>query len=80
MRLNFGGDYKAEIEFHSQAWCSCPYKSPEEMMIDQDMGLTDPTWLQIAESFIDDYRMLSKEIKSKEEDIRVFLKNISCFL
>lgn len=76
IRFNFGNDRNAERTFHSQKWCSCGYNSPNEMMIDQDLGFNDPCWLRIARYFLENYhlRIAQGEIRSKEELVRFFLK------
>ena len=76
IRVNFGGNREAEREFHSQKWCNCDYNSPDEMMIDQDMGFTDPNWIRVAKYFIKDYhlRISQGHIKTSEELVRFFLK------
>jgi len=77
-RVNFGDNREAERKFHSDKWCNCGYNSPEEMMLDQDMGFLDPKWIPIAKDFIENYHLRLKqgEIKSKEELVRFFLKLI----
>ncbi len=52
VRINFGPNFKAEDSFHKHNWCNCGYKTPEEMMKDQDMGFSDPNWVRIAKDFV----------------------------
>lgn len=75
-RSNFGDNIKAERKYHSEKWCNCGYNSPEEMMVDQEMGFLDPKWIPIAKFFIENYHLRLKqgEIKSKGELVRFFLK------
>jgi hypothetical protein len=76
IRRNYGNDRDEEIKFHKEKWCNCPYESPEEMMLDQDMGFEDPKWIPIAKEFLQEYHIVlnSGAIKTKEEQIRFFLK------
>lgn len=75
-RSNFGDNREAEREFHSQKWCNCGYNSPNDMMVDQDMGFTDPNWIRIAKHFIENYhlRISQGRIQTSEELVRFFLK------
>src|SRR5690625_3062504 len=76
VRLNFGGNYEAEADFHRRQWCSCGYYSPEEMMQDQDLGFDDPRWVGIAKYFLNEYylRISQGRITNKDEHVRFFLK------
>lgn len=76
VRLNFGGNKKAEQKFHSEKWCECKYSSPKEMMYDQDMGFTDPSGIRIARYFLQNYHstLANHKFDSKEEVVRFFLK------
>jgi len=78
VRYNFGNDIESEKRFHSEKWCDCGYNSPEEMMLDQDMGFTDPNWLRIAKDFLTNYHAMlaSDKLESKEEQTRFFLKQL----
>jgi|GEM_PF-6832917 len=75
-RFNFGDEHQAEKAFHAEKWCKCGYNSPQEMMLDQDMGFEDPLWIPIAKYFINNYtlRISQGEIRTKEEHMRFFLK------
>lgn len=75
-RYNFGNNKEEEKKFHAEKWCDCGYNSPEEMMLDQDMGFTSPYWIIIAKYFIRnyDYMLASDKLESKEEVVRFFLK------
>jgi hypothetical protein len=42
IRVNFGDEEESARKFHSLKWCDWNYNSPNEMMVDQDMGFTDP--------------------------------------
>jgi len=76
LRLNFGGNTEAEKEFHDQKWCDCDYSSPNEMMMDQDMGFENPEWIKFARFFLANYhlRLSQGHIENKEENVRFFLK------
>lgn len=76
IRYNFGNDREAEKEFHSKNWCDCGYLSPNEMMLDQDMGFDDPKWIPIAKYFIKNYHDSISQgyIHNSEELLRFFLK------
>lgn len=76
IRFNFGDDIDAEKTFHNLNWCDCGYESPEEMMLNQDMGFTDPRWIPIAKYFLDNYhlRLRQGHIQNKDEIVRFFLK------
>ncbi len=83
IRFNFGDDnegesYEAERKFHAEKWCKCGYNSPEEMMLDQDMGFTDPTWIPFVKFFLNNYyiQLPEEEFNSKEELVRFFLKSL----
>ena len=76
IRVNFGDDREFEREFHAQKWCKCGYNSPTEMMVDQDMGFSDPNWIRIAKCFVENYHLRISEghIETSEELVRFFLK------
>ncbi|WP_242084216.1 hypothetical protein [Aestuariivivens sediminis] len=76
LRYNFGNNIEAEKKFHSEKWCECGYNSPKEMMLDQDMGFTDPDWIRIAKYFIENYHatLATHQFNSKDEVVRFFLK------
>ena len=74
MRFNFGDNTEAEAAHHNTKWCSCPYETSEEMMLDQDMGFTDPNWIPIAKSFLSNYRRMREEVTTNEQSVRLFLK------
>jgi hypothetical protein len=75
-RYNFGSEHAAEKAFHKEKWCDCTYESAQEMMLDQDMGFEDPTWIPIAKEFLYEYHnsLNSGLITNKEEQVRFFLK------
>lgn len=75
-RYNFGTNREAEKAFHQEKWCDCGYSSPQEMMLDQDMGFTNPHWLRIAKYFLENYENSIRQglIESKDEKVRFFLK------
>jgi hypothetical protein len=74
VRMNFGYDSEAENEYHSSKLCNCPYNSPEEMMIDQDMGEMDPNWFRIAKNLLPDFKSKLRTCTKEEEEVRLFLK------
>lgn len=75
-RYNFGNDRDAERAFHNENWCDCGYESPEEMMIDQDMGFENPLWVRIGKYFLVEYNEAIRQgrIESRDELLRFFLK------
>lgn len=76
IRVNFGNNSEAEVEFHNQNWCDCGYSSGEEMMEDQDLGFTDKRWVGIVKYFLNEYflRLGQGAISNKDENVRFFLK------
>lgn len=51
LRVSFS-NIESERAYHSEKWCNCGYNSPEEMMVDRDMGFTDPKWFFISQYII----------------------------
>lgn len=76
IRMNFGQNRKAEIDFHDQHWCNCGYTSPEEMIQDQELGFSDPRWVRISKYFLNEYyfRINQGVITNKDEHFRFFMK------
>lgn len=76
IRMNFGYDTASEEAYHKKNWCSCGYSSHEEMMLDQNLGFTDPRWVKIGKNFLNDYyhKIRLHKIMNKDDHMRWFLK------
>lgn len=76
LRFNFGNNRDSEKEFHKVKWCDCGYNSPQEMMLDQDMGFEDPLWIPIGKQLLTQYHegLRNEKVSSLEEQMRFFLK------
>ncbi len=75
-RFNFGRNRDSETKFHKAKWCDCGYDSPQEMMLDQDMGFNDPLWIPIGKQLLTQYHegLRNEKVSSLEEQMRFFLK------
>jgi hypothetical protein len=75
-RYNFGESIENETAYHQEKCCDCGYKTPEEMMQDQDLGFFDPNWVPIAKYFLENYHNSISQgiIQDKDEQTRFFLK------